>query len=67
QLRGPTPHLNIDQRDWKQSLSRYLFCGERRYCQNYPIEDVATTIITTMAIKKISTENVLRTVERGRT
>ncbi|KAM3174194.1 hypothetical protein ACTXT7_011024 [Hymenolepis weldensis] len=63
----PLPIRQLFDEYQKQSLPRCQFCRERRYHQDCPIEDVAARTAAIMATKKASTENLLRTVQRGRT
>uniref|UniRef100_A0A0R3SX13 ATP-dependent endonuclease n=1 Tax=Hymenolepis diminuta TaxID=6216 RepID=A0A0R3SX13_HYMDI len=64
---GPTLIRQLSDEYQKQSLPRCRFCGEHRYHQDYPIEDVAARIATIMIKKKASAENLLRTVQLDRT
>ncbi|VDL19014.1 unnamed protein product [Hymenolepis diminuta] len=51
----------------KQSPSRCRFCGGCRHHRDCLIEDVSVRTAMTMAAKMASTENLLRTVQQGRT
>ncbi|VUZ38532.1 unnamed protein product, partial [Hymenolepis diminuta] len=53
--------------DPNQSLPRCSFCGGHRHHRDSPTEDVSVRTAMTMATKKTSTENLLRTVQRGKT
>ncbi|KAM3173598.1 hypothetical protein ACTXT7_012202 [Hymenolepis weldensis] len=65
--RDPLSIRQLSDKYQKQSLPRSQFCGEHRYHRNCPMEDGAGRIATTMAIRKTSTEDLLRIVQRGRT
>ncbi|KAM3180466.1 hypothetical protein ACTXT7_016227 [Hymenolepis weldensis] len=63
----PLPIRQLSDEYQKQSLPRCRFFGERRYHQDCPIEDVAARTAMAMATKKTSTENLLRTIQQGKT